>query len=368
MSFVIRPVINMIPTFEKFITDYSIGEGDLIITNEYVLASHIVNTKLTCDVLYQERYGSGEPTDVMIDAILEEIHGKGYKRIIAIGGGTVLDISKLLLFEEGLSCEQICEQLQILSKKKKLIAVPTTCGTGSEVTPIAVVHFMEKDTKIGMSAPSLAADEAVLIEDMFKTLPYGVFAASSIDALVHAVEAYVSPKADAFSKMFSQEAIKKILNGYKKIAEQGTGHVKEVVGDIGIASCFAGIAFGNAGVANVHAISHTIGSALHIPHGQANYLVFAQVFRKYEELGVNLSELNQFLSTVLHVSEEAAWEELSDLLDKILPRKPLKEFGMSEQQIQEFATSTVINQQRLLQNAQVLLRDDDIYDILAECY
>lgn len=368
MSFVIRPTINILSTFEKFIMDYNIGEGDLIISNEYILLPHIKNIKLQCDVLYQEQYGSGEPTDEMVDAILKEINGKDYNRIIAIGGGTVLDISKLLLFEDGFSCEQIYTQLLTLTKKRKLIAVPTTCGTGSEVTSIAVVHFKEKNTKMGMAAPSLSADEAVLIEDMLKTLPYEVFATSSIDALVHAVEAYISPKADAFSKIFSEEAIKKILNGYKKIAENGIDSVTEVVGDIGIASCLAGIAFGNAGVADVHALSYAIGSGLHLPHGKANYLVFAQVFHKYKEMGADITELDNLLASVLNVSEASAWDELSNLLDKILPIKPLREFGMSEEQIKEFATSTVINQQRLLVVAPVLFSEDDIYDIYSKCY
>ncbi len=367
MSFVIRPTISILPTFDKFLMDYSIGEGDLIISNEYVLAPHIVNIQLECDVLYQEHFGSGEPTDEMIDAILKEIHGKGYNRIIAIGGGTVLDISKLLLFEDGLSCEEIYTQLLSLTKKRKLIAVPTTCGTGSEVTSIAVVHFKEKDTKIGMAAPSISADEAVLIEDMFKTLPYEVFAASSIDALVHATEAYVSPRADAFSELFSEKAIYMILNSYKKIVEKGIDSVTEVVGDIGVASCFAGIAFGNAGVADVHALSHTLGSGLHIPHGKANYLVLAQVFLKYREKGADITELDHLLASILEVPEAKAWEELSDLLNKILPRKSLKEYGMSEEMIEEFVTSTMINQKRLLMNAPVLLSEEDFYDILKNC-
>lgn len=368
MAFVIWPSINILKTFESFIKEYMPGKSDLIITNEFVLAPHIENNKLECDVIYQEKYGSGEPTDEMVNGILNDINGKGYQRIIAIGGGTVLDISKLLLFEEGLDCKQVYEQRLTLTKKRRLVAIPTTCGTGSEVTPISVVHFKESDTKIGMAAPSLAADESVIIEDMFKTLPYEVFAASSIDALVHAVEAYVSPRADAFTKIFSEEAVRKILKGYKRIIEQGKDSFAEYIGDFGVASNFAGIAFGNAGVASVHALSHTLGATLHIPHGKANYLVLAEVFHKYRELGVDLLELDNLFASILEVPQESAWEALLALLNKILPLQPLKEFGMSEAQIKEFVTSTIDNQQRLLLSAPIQLKEEDLIQIFSKCY
>ena len=189
-------------------------------------------------------------------------------------------------------------------KEKELILVPTTCGTGSEVTNISILELTTIHTKKGLAQEALFADEAVLIPELLKELPFRFFATSSIDAFIHSVESYLSPKASAFSKMYSRQAMKLILEAYQIIAKDGEEAIKPLLGDLLLASTYAGIAFGNAGCAAVHAMSYPLGAARHVPHGEANYAMFAGVFETYMSIDPNgaIKELNEYLAEIILVS------------------------------------------------------------------
>ncbi|MDR1495613.1 MAG: iron-containing alcohol dehydrogenase, partial [Clostridiales Family XIII bacterium] len=144
-------------------------------------------------------------------------------------------------------------------------------------------------------------------------------------------------------------------------------HLKDFV----FASNYAGIAFGNAGCAAVHALSYSIGGAFHVPHGEANYQFFTEVMKKYisKEPDGKIKQLTKLLAKVLGVPEgDNVYDELDSLLGGLLPKKPLREYGMTEDQIDSFTKSTIDNQQRLLGNNYVYLTDGDIREIFAELY
>lgn len=367
MGFLVKPTIAVYQSLQNFIEQQGIGSKDLIITNEYVLVPQLKGAPLPCDVLYQEKYGQGEPSDEMIDAMIRSMKGKDYQRIIAIGGGTVIDISKLFVFGDGYDVEEIFAKGSELPKKRQLIVIPTTCGTGSEMTNISIVEFKQKQTKIGLAVPALYADEAALIPQMLDTLPYGVFAASSIDALVHAVESYVSPKATVFSRMFGKAAIEKILRGYMKMKKRNVQGLPEDMADFLVASTMAGVAFGNAGCGAVHALSYPIGGNYHVPHGNANYMVFEGVFLMYKKLGAHLSPVEEVLEEVLGCTRSNVWSELFKLLGFVLERKALKDLGVDEAKCAEMAASVIENQQRLLANNPIKLRKEDMKTIYVNC-
>jgi len=367
MVFSVKPTIAVYQSLQSFIEQKGVGSKDLIITNEYVLVPQLNGAPLPCDVLYQEKYGQGEPSDEMIDAMIRDMKGKEYQRIIAIGGGTVIDISKLFVFGSEYDVEGIFAKGSELPKKRQLIVIPTTCGTGSEVTNISIVEFKQKQTKIGLAVPALYADEAALIPQMLRTLPYGVFAASSIDALVHAVESYVSPRATVFSRMFGKTAIEKILYGYMKMRKQNIQGLPEDMEDFLVASTMAGVAFGNAGCGAVHALSYPIGGNYHVPHGNANYMVFEGVFRMYKELGADLSPVEEVLEEVLGCAGSDVWSDLFQLLSFVLERKGLKELGVDEAKCAEMAASVIENQQRLLANDPIKLSQEDMKTIYMSC-
>lgn len=368
MSFQIKPTVFMYETISDYLSQNPLRETDLVLTNEYILAPHINIASLPCQVIFQEKYGKGEPSDQMIDSILCAIQNKTIQRIIAIGGGTVIDIAKLLLFSQHQSCEAIFALGPKLVKDRTLIAIPTTCGTGSEMTNISIVNFIEKKSKIGLAVPALYADEAVLINELFETLPWNVFATSSVDALIHCIESYLSPKSDTFSKLFSEAGITRILNGYKALEKEGKDYFKKIAQEFAIASCMGGIAFGNAGCAAVHALSYPIGAFFHIPHGESNYQVFLAVIQKYIEKGCNLHSLEQILCRSLKCKAEKVWQSLGVSLDHLLTHQKLHEYGMQENQIEEFADSVLLNQQRLLQNNPIPLSRNDIIQIYQNLY
>lgn len=368
MSFLVKPTISQSNSIKDFFADWGVNEQDLIITNDYVLSPHLGGEKAPCDVLFQEQHGSGEPNDEMVDSMLSAASGKDYRRVIAIGGGTVIDISKLFVFGNNLKCEEIFEQGVKLERKRDLLILPTTCGTGSEATNISIIEFKQKQTKVGLAIPALYADEAVLIPALLSTIPYDVFAASSIDALIHATESYVSPKANDFTRALGKAAITKILQGYMGLTKnQAKGTLPEDMEPYLTASTMAGIAFGNAGCAAVHALSYPIGGIYHVPHGKANYLVFEAVFKGYQKLGADISILEKVYAEVLDCKLADVWKTLFGLLDKVLDRAPLRELGIDQKQCAEMADSVIKNQQRLLANNPVQLSQKDIEEIYLSC-
>ena len=367
------PDVHYFDTFKEFAEEFKLGKGDILVTNEWMYKPYVEGLGLDMPVIYQEKYGAGEPTDEMMDAMKADMDKYEYDRIIAFGGGTIVDCCKVLACEIPDKVADLYTDKYPCKKIKKLIAVPTTCGTGSEVTNVAVASLPKLGLKKGIATPDTFADEAVLIPESLQGLPDKVFATSSVDALIHAVEGYLSPKASPLTKILSVEAIKIIMAGYQKIVERG-GNTKEnradLLKDFILAANYAGIAFGNAGVGAVHACSYAHGGAFHIPHGEANFICFTEVFKMYmrkQPVG-EIQDINKLLCEVLGCEEAVVYDELDTFLGKILEKKPLREYGMKEEQIAEFAKSTIDNQQRLLGNNYVPLTEEEIAEIFRNLY
>jgi len=307
-TFEIVPKVCLYDGFAAFAESHALSEQDLIVTNKWIYDPFIKPLDLPCAVIFQEQFGQGEPTDLMIDAIKAVADPQCAARIIAVGGGTVIDIAKVLVLDGQWTTADLFERKVPIRKVRPLLIVPTTCGTGSEVTSITIVGMTQKKTKLGLNVRELYADEAVLIPAMLSTLPYKVFATSSIDALIHAIESYVSPKANPFTKTLGRQAMGMILAGYKRIRSEGQNVWSQDTADYLIASNYAGIAFNNAGVAAVHAMSYPLGGEYHIAHGEANHLMFTEVFKTYHakqpvgrinELNYDSSErLNSLIAVV----------------------------------------------------------------------
>lgn len=219
-EFLIEPKICLFEKCKDFIEVFHPNEKDLIITTEFLYKSYFEKFNLSSNIIYQDKYGTGEPTDEMIEKIYKDIEALNFQRIIAIGGGTIIDIAKIFVLKNILPLSDLFEKKILSVKDKKLIIIPTTCGTGSEVTNISIVNLLSKNTKMGLATSELFAEHAVLITELVLNLPHYVFSTSTIDALVHAVESALSPKATDYSKLFSYEAIRKILISLKKIKKK----------------------------------------------------------------------------------------------------------------------------------------------------
>lgn len=368
-QFMIKPAICKYKTCRDFAEDFKLGRGDLVITNEYIYEPNFGSLKLECDVIFQERYGAGEPSDEMAEAIYKDILGEP-RRIIAIGGGTVIDISKLFALKHVSPILDLYDGKLPIEKARELILVPTTCGTGSEVTNIAILALNSRGTKKGLAASEMYADQAVLIPELLNGLPFKFFATSSIDALIHSVESSLSPKGNEYTRMFGYKAIEMILKGYMQIRDFGPDARGPLLEDFLTASNYAGIAFGNAGCAAVHALSYPLGATYHVAHGEANYAMFTGVMKNYMELKSDgeIMVLNRFMADILGCETKDVYEALEALLNVLLPKKPLREYGVTRQDLEIFTESVMTNQGRLMANNFVALDKDCVYKIYSELF
>ncbi|MBQ2747356.1 MAG: 4-hydroxybutyrate dehydrogenase [Firmicutes bacterium] len=380
-TFKIKPEIIYFDTFKEFAETTGLGEKtnrNLFITNERRYNQFIKPLGFEVPAIFRENYGSGEPTDEMINAMMAEADKYDYDRIIAFGGGTIIDIAKVMALrvpksDTGYSSVELFTGAVPAEKAKELIIIPTTCGTGSEVTNVAIAELKSLKVKKGLASDATYADKAVLIPETLEGMPDYVFATSSIDALIHATESYLSPKATHFTEMYSVKAIETILLGYMEILKRG-GNSEENRRDLYkpflIASTYAGIAFGNAGCGAVHALSYSIGGTFHVPHGEANYQFFTEVFKTYQKKMPEgkISALNSLIAAVTGCRPDEAYDELDCILGQFVKKNNLREYGMTEEQIDIFTQSTVANQQRLLGNNYMPLSDAELREIFANLY
>lgn len=358
-------------SFRDFIESEQIGgKTDFILTNAFLHDQFIRPLRLNCGLCLIETYGSGEPTTDMVDAIRADLP-EGIRRLIAIGGGSVIDTAKMLsLRVSSGKTEDLFLSDETPERIYDIYAVPTTCGTGSEVTNACAVELTALRTKRGLNNPLMFPQKSVLIPELIAGLPYRFFATSSIDALIHAAESYLSPKASPLSELLSCEAIRLITGGYRYLIQNGPASWTDRAADFINAANYAGLAFCSAGCAAVHALSYPLGGGYHIPHGEANQLVFAATFRRYKEkqpVG-KINKLEELLADCLGVEPKAALEASFDLFDRVLPRKPLRDYGIAETEFRGFAEGVMAGQTRLLNNNYVPLTIEDMIDIYQAVY
>jgi 4-hydroxybutyrate dehydrogenase len=365
----VKPTIDLYGGCKEFADALRIGEKDLVITNKYIYDPFFGSMGLKCKVLYQEEYGTGEPSDEMAEKLYADMKGD-FKRIIAIGGGTIIDIAKLYALKNVSPILDLFDRKLEIIKDKELILVPTTCGTGSEVTNISILELKSRHTKMGLATDELYADSAAMIPELLNGLPFKFFATSSVDALIHAYESFLSPKSSPYTEIFAREAIEIILKGYMEIAKNGEEARKPMLKDFLIASNYAGIAFGNAGVGAVHAMSYPLGGTYHVPHGEANYALFVGVCKAYQKgnPGGKIKVVNKIICDILGCKEDVVYEELEKLLNKILQRKPLREYGVTEADIADFTDNVMTKQGRLTANNYVPLDAKAVEAIYRELF
>lgn len=359
----IKPELLSYESCAAFVAAHDFTPEDVILTRSSIQDAFLERFRLPSRLILQNSYGAGEPSDLMAEAILRDFNARPCRRIFAIGGGTVIDIAKVLAVSDGtLSVDEMYADMPALRARHELIIVPTTCGTGSEVTNIAILHRTGLGTKMGLVSDGMYASRAVLVPELLSRLPYQVFATSSLDALVHAVESALSGKATPSTLLFSMRALEMLVGGYMDIRARGPEARQTLLGDFLLASAYAGIAFGTAGCAAVHALSYPLGGVFHVPHGEANYSLFLEVLRAYAETGVRapLRRVLEALARVLSCPPDRALEELAALLEAILPLKRLRDYGMTEKELREFPPMVLAAQQRLLANNYAPLSEERI--------
>lgn len=221
-----------------------------------------------------------DPSRTTLEAAVEAGRTAGVTGVVGFGGGSSLDVAKVasLLLGSGENLDDAWGVGQAKGPRLPLVLVPTTAGTGSEVTPVSIITVGEEE-KRGVSSPVILPDIAVLDADLTLGLPASITAATGVDAMVHAIEAYASANANnnPLSRVLAREALR-LLGANIRTVVSDPGHV-EARGAMLLGSMLAGQAFANSPVAAVHALAYPIGGTFHVPHGLSNALVLPHVLR-----------------------------------------------------------------------------------------
>ena len=292
--------------------------------------------------------------------------------VIGFGGGSSMDVAKLSSLILG-SNEDIEETWGVSNAKGPrlpLVLIPTTAGTGSEVTPISIITVGEEEKK-GVSSSVILPDIAILDPDLTIGLPAHTTAATGIDAMVHAIEGYTSANKNnnPISKMLAIEALKLLSGSIQKAVFDGSNI--EARGNMLIGAMLAGKAFANSPVAAVHALAYPIGGTFHVSHGLSNSLVLPYVLRFNSvdtKTTTNYAELAPFVFPDIDTEKgsQAVCKEfidrLEDLSQKIgLPQK-LREVNIPKEACKKMA-SDAMKQTRLLVNNPREVTENDALNI-----
>ena len=296
-----------------------------------------------------------DPPESVVEQALKVAREAGCDGVIGFGGGSAMDTAKLVALL--VSGEQTLQQVYGVGNAKgqrlPLIQIPTTAGTGSEVTPIAIVTTGET-TKMGVVAPQLLPDVALLDATLTTGLPAAVTAATGIDAMVHAIEAYTSKlRKNPYSDMLAREALKLLSSNIETAVTNGSDlHARS---NMLLGAMLAGQAFANAPVAAVHALAYPLGGIYHIPHGLSNALVLPHVMR------FNLPEAEKAYAELARsvlpggtlVGDKPAstlinW--LANLSGELGLQTRLRDMNISEDALPRLASEAMLQQRLLINN------------------
>lgn len=290
--------------------------------------------------------------------------------IIGMGGGSAIDIGKVasVLSNSSQGVGELIGIDQVHKRGVPVIVIPTTAGTGSEVTPIAILSDHEEKLKKGIVSPYLFPATAILDPELTVGLPPQVTAASGMDALIHAVEAFTSVNATPFTDMFAVRAMQ--LVSANIVAAYKNGENMEARSAMLEGSMLAGIAFANAGVTAVHAFAYPIGAEFHIPHGVANSIMLVPVmdFNMHgnparfkmlaEHLGAEVAGMDDIKAAEKGIAVLRRLAEELELPDQLSP------FGVTEKDLPALAAG-VMKVTRLLANNPRELTEEDAREIYA---
>ena len=217
----------------------------------------------------------GEPTDTMIENGLKVYKENGCDFLVALGGGSPIDSMKAigsLVVNGGNISDYMGKVIDV--EMPPLVAIPTTAGTGSEATQFTIITDTKKDIKMLLKGKVLMPKLAIIDPQFTMTAPPKITAATGLDALCHAVEAYTSRKAQTLSDSFAMSAVKRIFKSLPVAFKDGKNEEARI--QMSVAALEAGIAFNNASVTIIHGMSRPIGALFHVAHGLSNAMLMKE--------------------------------------------------------------------------------------------
>ena len=336
------------------------GRNVLIVTDKGLIAAGLssrLETVLSSAGIAWSRFDAVEPDPRFEIAVQAAEMAKNEKTdvVIGLGGGSPLDIAKVcaVLATNTKPVSELFGIDTVPAAGLATILIPTTAGTGSEVTPIAILSDEHEKLKKGIVSPRLFPAAAILDPELTLGMPPAVTAATGLDALIHAVEAFTSKNAHSISDVLARQAMKLVFGNIRKAYANGEDLPARA--NMLEGSLLAGMAFANAGVTAVHAFAYPIGAEFHIPHGVANSIMLPPVMEfnlmgnleKFAEIAKILGEPLEGLN--LRERAHRTVRALRELVDDLQIPKHLRQFGVGEQHLPVLAQG-VMKVTRLLAN------------------
>lgn len=297
-----------------------------------------------------------DPPETVILQAVEFAKMQQVDTVIGFGGGSSLDVAKVIAVLANPMQHQSIQEIyginQIKGPRLPLILIPTTSGTGSEVTPISIVTT-GKTTKTGIVSPFLYADTAILDANFTQNLPKNITAATGIDAMVHAIEAYTSKiKKNFYSHLLAKQALQLLNQNLQKVLTNGLDLMARQQMMLG--AMLAGQAFANAPVGAVHALAYPLGGHFHLSHGHTNALVLVEVLKFNAPYAKkNYAELMQVLDPSSQGNTDGLCDLFIDHMQQHLDQSglilKLRDLGITTEDLDTLAKDAML-QTRLLQN------------------
>lgn len=313
------------------------------------------------------------PEHIVLDAV-QFAKEHAVDVIIGFGGGSSMDVAKIIAILADPKQNQTIQDIYGVNNAKAprlpLILIPTTAGTGSEVTPISIVTTGET-TKTGIVSPILYADVAILDATFTQNLPAQITAATGIDAMVHAIEAYTSKiKKNFYADMLAKQALKLLNKNLKLVLKDGSD--LEARQNMLVGSMLAGQAFANAPVGAVHALAYPLGGHFHLSHGHTNALVLTEVMKfNTPNAKQYYAELMQWIDPFSKGSVDGLCDLFVDHMQRHLDESgltlKLKDLNVPKDKLETLAQDAML-QTRLLQNNPRALSFNDALTIYQEIY
>ncbi|WP_100656772.1 iron-containing alcohol dehydrogenase [Alteromonas flava] len=308
-----------------------------------------------------------DPSSATVLSAIDLAKSANAQVIIGFGGGSSMDVAKLVALLSHPDNQQSLDAVfgvdQARGQRLNLVQVPTTAGTGSEVTPIAIVTT-GGTTKAGVVSDRLQPDLAILDPDLTLGLPPHITAATGIDAMVHAIEAYTSKiRKNPYSDMLARQALQILSHNIHTAVTEGSN--REARANMLLGAMLAGQAFANAPVAGVHALAYPLGGHFHISHGLSNALVLPHVLKFNHSHAMALyAELAPLLcsSITSDVPQAEASMALIDYCANIsselgLPER-LRDCNVPKEFLPQLAEDAMLQQRLLVNNPRTITRDD----------
>ena len=307
---------------------------------------------------------SVEPTYDYLEEFKKQFKGKGYDCLIGIGGGSVLDLTKgiaTLVANEG-DAISFRGFPKLKNKPLPVIAIPTTAGTGSEVTYNAVFTDSKEKKKLGINSTLNFPVLAIIDPLIYVGTPDSVAVSSGCDALVHTLESYVHKNNTPISRMFSKEAFKLLFNNLNKLHEKPDD--LDVRGSIALGAYLAGIALINAGSGPSGAFSYPLGAVYKVPHGYAGAVFIASITRINVEKGyldyADLYDLIEGSDKNITVKEKNLQfsKQIQKLMDKLKIPKNLRDLGLKAEDIEFMVSQHDVLKGAIAQNPIEITKED----------